>query len=88
MAHQKPRNIERDSMSYSLPHEVGFLIQTLAGQEAKELDLPNLSTSDYLARLIRREAAKLSEEQREQARLHHEQRKQERLQKATPVASS
>jgi hypothetical protein len=90
MAHQKPRNVERDSMSYSLPHEVGFLIQALADQEARELDLPNLSTSDYLARLIRREAAgKLSEEQREQARLHHEQRKRERLQRATqPVASS
>lgn len=88
MAHQQPRNVERDSKSYSLPHEVGFLIQSLAAQEAKDLDLPNLSTSDYLARLIRREAAgKLSQEQREQARLHHEQRKQERLEKAT-VASS
>ena len=84
MPHQRPRNVEKDSYSYSLPHEVGFLIQELANEEALALDLPNLSTSDYLARLVRREAAgKLSEAQREQAKIRHEQRKQERLQKAT-----
>lgn len=79
----KPKNIEEDSWAYTLPHEVGFLIQELAEHEAEELKLSKLSTSDYLERTIRQLAEqKLSQERRSRARQKAVKRTEERRRKA------
>jgi len=49
----KPKNVEEDSWAYTLPHEIGFLIQELAENEAEALQLSKLSTSDFLERTVR-----------------------------------
>jgi hypothetical protein len=79
----KPKNVEKDSLAYTLPHEVGFLIRALADQEAERLRLTEFSPSDYLERLIKQ----LAEEQlpadvRAEAKRKHEERKRERLRRA------
>lgn len=83
MPHQRPKNAESDSYSYTLPHEVAFLIQELAQVEAEALDLQRLTTSDYITRTIRQKAEKdLTPEQRERAKQRAEERKQERIREA------
>jgi hypothetical protein len=80
----KPKNVEEDSWAYTLPHEVGFLIQELAENEARELSLSKLSTSSYLERTIKRLAEeKLTPEALERARERAEKRTEERRQRAT-----
>lgn len=80
---QKPKNIEEDSWAYTLPHEIGFLIQALADKEAEELKLSKLSTSDYIERTVRRLAEeKLSQECRDQVKEKAKKRTEERRRKA------
>ena len=79
----KPKNIEEDSWAYTLPHEIGFLIQELAEREAEELQLSKLSTSSYLERTVRQLAEeKLSQERRDRAREKGEKRTEERRRRA------
>jgi len=79
----KPKNVEEDSWAYTLPHEIGFLIQELAENEAKELKLSKLSTSSYLERTVKKLAEeKLPQEARERAKTRAEKRTEERRQKA------
>jgi hypothetical protein len=78
----RPKNIEEDSWAYTLPHEIGFLIQELAETEAEKLKLSRLSTSAYLERTIRRLAEEnLSSERRERARIRGVERTKERRQR-------
>ena len=79
----KPKNIEEDSWAYTLPHRIGFLIQELAKQEARELGISRLPTSAYLERVINQLAGeKLPQEVIEEANAKHEQRIEERRRKA------
>lgn len=79
----KPKNVEEDSWAYTLPHEIGFLIQELAETEAEKLHLSRLSTSSYLERTVRRLAEEgLTQEQRDRAKQRAEERTQERRKKA------
>jgi hypothetical protein len=79
----KPKNIYEDSISYTLPHEIGFLIQELAAAEAEKLKLSKLSTSDYLERTVRKLAEEnLSNEARQRAREKAEKRIEERRRRA------
>lgn len=80
MAHQKPRNADRDSASYSLPHDVSMIITELAKLEKDRLDVASFSTSDYLTRLFRQMAKQeLSEETRATIDEKARQRTEERL---------
>ena len=80
MAHQRPKSAEQDSYSYTLEHEVHALIQELAQQERKELNLQQLTPSNYLTRLIRKEAAeRLDEASRARAKAAHEEKLARRL---------
>ncbi len=79
----KPKNVEEDSWAYTLPHEIAFLIQELAENEAKKLKLSKLSTSAYLERTVKRLAEEeLSQEARERAKVRAEKRTEERRRKA------
>ncbi len=79
----KPKNVEEDSWAYTLPHKIGFLIQELAENEAKQLGLSRLSTSAFLERTINRLAEeKLSQEAIERANERAEKRTQERRRRA------
>jgi hypothetical protein len=85
----KPKNVEEDSWAYTLPHEVGFLIQELAENEARELSLSKLSTSSYLERTIKRLAEeKLPQEALERARDRADKRTDERRRKAAERAKA
>ena len=80
MAHQRPKGAEEDSYSYTLRHEISALIQELTNAEKAELDLSTLSTSNYLTRLIKREAAsKLDDEARARAQAKHEEKTSRRI---------
>lgn len=80
----KPKNIEEDSWAYTLPHEIGFLIQELAENEAEELRLSKLSTSDYIERTVRRlSEERLSQDRRTRAREKAEQRTIERRRRSS-----
>jgi len=80
MAHQQPKSAAHAAYNYTLEHEVAALVQELARQEGEQLDLQALTPSNYLTRLIKREAAeKLDEESRARARAVHEKKLKRRL---------
>jgi hypothetical protein len=81
MPHQRPKSAAEDAYSYTLDHEIAALIQELADHEADELDLQKLTPSNYLTRLIKREAAAhLDEESQARARARADEKLQRRLQ--------
>ncbi len=83
----KPKNVYEDSWAYTLPHEIGFLIQELADQEAQNLQLSKMSTSDYLERRVRMLAAEnLSQEAQERARTRAQERTERRKKNAERLA--
>jgi hypothetical protein len=81
MPHQRPKSAAEDAYSYTLDHETAALIQELADAEAEGLDLAKLTPSNYLTRLIKREAAAhLDEESRARAKMKADEKLQRRLQ--------